>query len=187
MKRTLRFSILGPFEVHEDGRRVPIGGRRPRMLVALLLAPNEPRRRDSLIEAIWAGTPPRDAEHALDNLVSRVRKELGADVIRSGQGGYALVVEPEALDAVRFETLAAEGRAAADPARAAALLREALALWRGEPFADLGDEPALADAVRSRSRIASMPISRSAAITSCCPSCRRWSPRSRCASVVARS
>jgi ABC-type transport system substrate-binding protein/DNA-binding SARP family transcriptional activator len=122
------------------------------MLVALLLlAPNEPRRRDSLIDAIWGESPPRDSEHALDNLVSRVRKELGPDVLVSGPGGYKLAVDPESVDAVRFEALADDGRAAlaaGDPARAAALLHEALGLCRGEPLADLADESALADAVR---------------------------------------
>lgn len=122
------------------------------MLVAVLLvARNEPRRRDSLIEAIWSESRPRDAEHALDNLVSRVRKELGPSVIRSGQGGYALIVDPEALDAEQFEALAADGRAAlaaGEPERARELLRAALALWRGEPFGELADASALADFVR---------------------------------------
>jgi DNA-binding SARP family transcriptional activator/pimeloyl-ACP methyl ester carboxylesterase len=150
--RSLRFFVLGPVEAHDDGRRLALGGRRSRTLVALLLlAPNGPRRRDSLVEAIWGESPPRDADHALDNLVSRVRKALGADVLRSAPGGYVLAVDPEAVDAVRFEALAGEGRAAlaaGDPGHAAALLGEALGLWRGEPLADLADEPALADSVR---------------------------------------
>jgi DNA-binding SARP family transcriptional activator len=53
---------LGPIEARDGDRPVALGGRRSRMLVAmLLLAPNQPRRRDRLIEAIWGESPPRDA------------------------------------------------------------------------------------------------------------------------------
>ena len=134
------------------GRSVALGGRRSRLLVAVLvLRANEPVRRDALIEAIWGDALPGSASHALDNLVSRARGQLGADVLQSRRGGYVLVVEPEHVDALRFEALAARGRDAlvrGELERAADLLREALGLWRGEPLADLGDEPALADAIR---------------------------------------
>ena len=115
-----------------------LGGQRSRLLVGvLLLRRNESVRRDSLIEAIW-GAPPGSASHALDNLVSRVRAQLGADVLQSRPGGYALVVEPERVDALRFEALAGQGRATlarGDPERAAALLRRrwgcgAASRWR---------------------------------------------------------
>ena len=158
-----------------------LGGRRSRMLVAVLvLRPNESVRRDALIEAIWGDAPPGSASHALDNLVSRVRAELGAEVLQSRPGGYALVVDPECVDASRFEALAARGRAAlasGELERAAALLHEALELWRGEPLADLADEPGLADEIRrlwtrarSWSRIVWTPISRLGGIGSWCPS-----------------
>jgi ABC-type transport system substrate-binding protein/DNA-binding SARP family transcriptional activator len=148
----LRFSVLGPLEVCDGDRRLALGGRRSQTLVALLLlTPGEPQRRDVLIDAIWAQSPPRDAEHALDNLVSRVRSVLGADVIRSGPGTYALAVERDSIDSVRFERLSDEGRAAlaaGDPARAAALFGEGLRLWRGEPLADLDTAPAVGDFAR---------------------------------------
>jgi DNA-binding SARP family transcriptional activator len=148
----LRFLVLGPLEVYDGDRQLALGGRRSQTLVALLLlAPGEPQRRDVLIDAIWAESPPRDAEHALDNLVSRVRSVLGADVIRSGSGTYALAVDRNSIDAVRFERLSDEGRAALaadDRARAAALFREGLDLWRGVPLADLDAAPAVGDFAR---------------------------------------
>jgi ABC-type transport system substrate-binding protein/DNA-binding SARP family transcriptional activator/sugar lactone lactonase YvrE len=148
----LRFVLLGPLEALMGGRSVALGGRRSRTLVAVLvLHPNEPVRRDALIEAIWGNAPPGSASHALDNLVSRVRGQLGADVLQSRPGGYVLVVDPARVDAFRFEALAGQGRdalARGEPERAAGLLREALGLWRGEPLADLADEPALADEIR---------------------------------------
>jgi DNA-binding SARP family transcriptional activator len=144
--------VLGPLEAWEGERRVALGGRRSRMLVAVLvLRPNESVRRDALIEAIWGEASPGSASHALDNLVSRVRGELGADVLQSRPGGYALVVDPQCVDAFRFEALVARGRAAlasGEQERAAALLHEALELWRGEPLADLVDEPGVADEIR---------------------------------------
>jgi DNA-binding SARP family transcriptional activator len=146
-----RVLVLGPLEAWAGERRVALGGRRSRMLVAVLaLRANESVRRDALIEAIWGEAPPGSASHALDNLVSRVRGELGADVLQSRPGGYALVVDPECVDAFRFEALAARGRAelaSGDPQQAAGLLHAALELWRGEPLADLGDEPALRDEI----------------------------------------
>ena len=151
MQPQLRFLVLGPLEVYDGDRRLALGGRRSRTLVALLLAAGEPQRRDVLIEAIWAESPPRDAEHALDNLVSRVRSVLGADAIRSGSGTYALAVDRDSIDAVRFERLSEEGRAALaadDPARAVALFREGRGLWRGVPLADLDAAPAVGDFAR---------------------------------------
>src|SRR3954447_9624275 len=121
--RALRFRVLGSLEVLDGERVLALGGRRLRLLLATLIEePNVVRRRDVLMEAVWGEARPGDVEHALDNLVSRLRRELGADAVRSAAGGYVLVVGGEAVDAQRFGSLAAEGREAlarGDPARAA--------------------------------------------------------------------
>ena len=139
MSEPVHFRVLGPLEAVAGERDVALGGRRSRMLVAVLvLRANETVRRDALIEAIWGQAPPGSASHALDNLVSRMRAQLGAEVLQSRPGGYALVVDPERIDACRFAALARRGRealAGGEPERAAALLGEALGLWRGEPLA----------------------------------------------------
>src|SRR5215218_7713965 len=134
------FKILGPLEVSDGARQLPIRGQKQRIVFALLLLhANEPVLRDTLAEALWGEDRPKDAAHALDVQISRLRKTLGADRLRTDAGGYLLHVEPDELDLDRFERLRDE--ASHDlPERAAALLREALALWRGPPFADLSYE-----------------------------------------------
>ena len=82
-------------------------------------------------------TPPRDETHALQSLVSRLRRALGdGDAILPSADGYRLQIEPDDVDAGRFERLAGEGRAHlrdGDPQRARRVLAEALALWRDVP------------------------------------------------------
>jgi len=134
------FKILGPLEVWDGAHELPIRGRKQRIVLALLLLhANEPVERDTLAEALWGEARPKDAAHALDVQISRLRKTVGADRLRTAAGGYSLRVEPDELDLNRFEHLR-EDASHAPPERAAALLREALALWRGPPLADLAFE-----------------------------------------------
>ncbi|MFF7634626.1 BTAD domain-containing putative transcriptional regulator [Kitasatospora sp. NPDC008050] len=150
-------SLLGPLEVRADaadgagadsgvgggaggggaggggGDRIEVGGARLRTLLILLaLEPGRVVSAESLIDGIWEQDPPMGAANALQALVSRLRRALPVPV-ESHPAGYRLVVEPDTVDVVRFERLAAAGRAALEPdaATAARLLREALALWRG--------------------------------------------------------
>src|SRR5262249_27203344 len=104
----MEFRLLGPLEVTEDGRSSPLGGAKQRALLAiLLLRANEVVPRDSLLEAIWPDSATA-AGHSLDSHVSRLRKSLGADLIVTGGGGYMLTVDPEQIDAHRFERLLEE-------------------------------------------------------------------------------
>ncbi len=83
---------------------------------------------------MWAEQLPADPSHALQTLVSRLRRDLGPDVLRQESDGYRLALDPGAVDALAFERLAAEGAAAlraGDAARADETLTEGLALWRG--------------------------------------------------------
>jgi YVTN family beta-propeller protein len=141
----MQFGILGPVEAWRDGRRVPLGGPKPRALVAmLLLARDDVLSRDRLIDGIWGGRPPPSAAHTLDDHVSRLRKALGADRIETLAPGYRLRVEDGELDLDRFEQHLRAGRealAAGDGAAALARLDEALALWRGPALADVLAEP----------------------------------------------
>ncbi|MGI5160136.1 BTAD domain-containing putative transcriptional regulator [Microbispora sp. CA-102843] len=141
----MRFGILGPTEARPDGDRpVPVGGPGLRALLGLLLL-NAGRvvTTDRLIDGLYGAEPPSGATNALQAQVSRLRQHLGDLVVRE-PAGYRLAVDPDDVDASRFERLAAEGRRAldaGDPARAAGLLDQALALWRGPALADVPDAP----------------------------------------------
>jgi DNA-binding SARP family transcriptional activator len=138
----VEFRILGPLEVVESGRAIPLGGPRQRTLLAVLLTrPNEVISVDRLVDELWADRPPAAAVNALQYHVSQLRKLLGrAEAIVTREPGYLIRVQPDELDLLRFERLVDEAeRAPAE--RAAALLRDALDLWRGPPLADLAHEP----------------------------------------------
>ncbi|MEU4605751.1 BTAD domain-containing putative transcriptional regulator [Kribbella sp. NPDC023972] len=148
-----RFGILGDLEVTVDRRRLALGGPKQRGLLAMLLIHvNQPVSAGRLTEALWGSSPPAGAEVTLRTHVSHLRRHLasiGADgVLITRPSGYSLVVDPEQVDAYRFERLAGLGQEAvglADPERAAGLLREALDLWRGSVLQDL-DRPLFAEA-----------------------------------------
>jgi DNA-binding SARP family transcriptional activator len=144
------FRILGPLEVAAaDGEPLHLGGQKQRALLAvLLLHANEVVSTDFLIDALWGDHPPRTATTSLQNSISALRKLLGADLLVTRAPGYRLVVDPETIDLVRFERLVASARGS-EPEERSALLREALALWRGEPLAEVAFEPfAVAEARR---------------------------------------
>jgi peptide/nickel transport system substrate-binding protein len=142
------YRLLGPIEAVVDGRVVDLGGQKQRALLAiLLLSANKPVARDALVDRLWADRPPARAQHTLDVYISRLRKVLeppdGGRVVQTRSGGYILTAEPERIDARVFERLAADGRrmlAAGEPAKVAATLADALALWRGAALADVCDE-----------------------------------------------
>jgi DNA-binding SARP family transcriptional activator len=146
------FRILGPLEVLEDGRRLALAGSKSRALLALLLLhANETVTSDRLIDELWGEHPPRGPAKTLQMHVSRLRKALtgdgrsgSPDPIATREGGYELILDPEALDANRFERLVAEARAKLAAGRAEPAMttfEEALALWRGEALAELAYEP----------------------------------------------
>jgi DNA-binding SARP family transcriptional activator len=138
------FRVLGPLEVLDSGRSIGLGGLRQRtLLVLLLLRANEAVSRDRLIDDLWGAEPPATAANSLAALVARLRRALPVDLLLTTPGGYELRIEPEALDLHRFERLVEEGGsalAAAEPNRAAELLRSALSLWRGPALVDFAYE-----------------------------------------------
>jgi DNA-binding SARP family transcriptional activator len=137
----VEFRILGPVEILDGERVLPLGGPRRRAVVAvLLLHPNRVVASDRLTDLVWGDDPPATALGSLQNHVLRLRRELGDRVV-TRPPGYLLRVEPGELDLDRFGRLVEEARAS-EPREAAALLHEALALWRGDPLADLAGEPA---------------------------------------------
>ncbi|MFJ3902191.1 AfsR/SARP family transcriptional regulator [Streptomyces sp. NPDC090025] len=123
-----------------------VGGPRVRALLTVLaLRAGRPVPVAVLVDEVWGAEPPADAVAALQALVGRLRRALGHERVASTDGGYRLVAEPDDVDAHRFTRLAAEGVRELDagrPGPAAALLDEALALWKGPALADLPDRAA---------------------------------------------
>jgi DNA-binding SARP family transcriptional activator len=140
------FRILGPLEVADGGRTIPIVGDRQRALVAILLIhANEPVSADGLVDELWGEHAPASPRKGLQVQVSRLRKALGASSARlvTQPNGYLLHAEPGELDLDRCERLADKGRealAANDRRRAADQLRAALELWRGPALAEFAFE-----------------------------------------------
>ncbi|MFI0257617.1 AfsR/SARP family transcriptional regulator [Streptomyces sp. NPDC017056] len=138
----MRYGILGTAQAHRsDGTPVALGGPRLRaLLTALALRPGRALAADLLIADVWGPEPPADATGALQALIARLRRSVGRDAIDSVHGGYRLRAAPADVDLHRFDQLATEGAQAladADAVKAAALLDDALALWRGPALADL--------------------------------------------------
>lgn len=164
----MRIGYLGPLEVRDGDRTVPVPGQRlRRLLLRLATDPGRWVSADALAGAVWADERPADPANSLQSLVSRLRRTLGSPtLVEQSDAGYRLAVAPGDVDAERFGRLVAEGRrlvAAGDPG-ADAVLAEALDLWRGRPLAD-DDSPEAAarraaleelrvDAVRDRAALA---------------------------------
>jgi DNA-binding SARP family transcriptional activator len=144
----LDFRVLGSLQVNKHGDELHVGGpRQRRLLAALLVHRNEVVSTSRLVEAVFAGAPTPKADETLRTYVMRLRRvveEDGADpVLETRSPGYVLRVADDALDAVRFERLVAEGRACrdqGDPVGAASAFREALDLWSGDAYAEFDGE-----------------------------------------------
>ncbi|MEU1519081.1 BTAD domain-containing putative transcriptional regulator [Streptomyces sp. NPDC005811] len=149
----LRFTLLGGFQASRGDAALPVvGARLQALVVRLALAGGRTVARSALVDAIWAEEPPADPAHALQALVSRLRRILGsAGRVAQDAGGYRLDVDAADVDALRFEQLCAVGRdrlRAGDRHGAAAVLGEAVALWADPPGAEPpGAEPAAVAAV----------------------------------------
>jgi predicted ATPase/DNA-binding SARP family transcriptional activator len=148
----MEFRILGPLEVLVEGQRVALRGSKQRALLALLLVhAGETLGTERLIDELWGERAPASAAKAVQVHISRLRKALAvgagerADaVVLTRERGYELALDPEHIDAHRFERLVAEARrelAAGHPESALAALEDGLSLWRGRPLDDLSYEP----------------------------------------------
>ena len=139
--------MLGPLEVRDRGRSLPLAGAKQPVLLTLLLLllhANRVVSRDRFIDELWGEQPPATAVASVQVYVSRLRKLLPPDTLLTRPPGYLLEVQPDELDLRRFEQLLAEGREAlahGEPERATRALQESLALWRGPALAEFTFDP----------------------------------------------
>lgn len=163
MDPTALIRVLGPIDVVLADAPTPVTGRHTRIVLgALVVSLAHAIPAEHLAYLIWGEEPPPSAMTTLQSLVSRLRKLLGHDAIVFTNDSYILEASPDQVDAVRFErlALAAGDCLATDPDRTRAQCREALALWRGAPFGDVGDrEFAHLEAIRlDELRMATMEL-----------------------------
>ncbi|WP_141797564.1 BTAD domain-containing putative transcriptional regulator [Nocardioides sp. SLBN-35] len=166
----MRMRVLGPVEVEVDGRPLDLGAPKPRRLLAVLaLHRGRPVSPETIAEALWGDEPPASHAVTIQGYVSGLRKILeperaprgASTVIQTSALGYALRLPLDDIDAARLEAAVRSAGATArtdrdrpwllagspdpaDLAAAAELLDEALEAWRGEPYADLVDDPVIA-------------------------------------------
>ncbi len=150
----LRVGVLGPVTVWRDGREIAAGQPRQLAVLGMLVSQaNHVVSRSELVDAVWGEEPPATAEGGIYTYVAGLRRVLEPDrprlepgkgrrarasVLISSGGGYLLRLGPGGLDAEQFEELLGRSRALradGDASGAARAVSEALALWRGQPFA----------------------------------------------------
>ncbi|CUM36090.1 Signal transduction response regulator / Tetratricopeptide repeat-containing protein [Streptomyces venezuelae] len=136
--------MLGPVAVWgADGAPVRVPETKVRALLAdLLVHDGQPVSADRLVHDIWGDAVPGNPANALQAKVSQLRRVVGRDRVLHQPAGYRLRLDggPVEVDAGRFRQLAAEARLVTPPRARAALLGEALDLWRGAAYADFADE-----------------------------------------------
>lgn len=141
----VEFKVLGQLSALAGETRVKLGGKRQRLVLAVLLAnANRVVSQDALLDAVWNGQLPEGGPRTLHTYISILRKTLGEGIDRDGSG-YILEIAPDQLDAYRFEGLVADARTKveSDPQHANELLRRGLSLWTGTAYGDLGHEMVL--------------------------------------------
>jgi predicted ATPase/DNA-binding SARP family transcriptional activator len=144
----MRFGVLGPLAVWTSaGEQLTVPGLKVRALLAdLLVHAGEPVSADRLVDDLWGERAPADPAGALQAKVSQLRRVLaaaepdGRDLVEYRPPGYLLRASGNMVDASQFQDLLNRARAVGDPRARAALLTEALGLWRGGAFADFGDQ-----------------------------------------------
>jgi YVTN family beta-propeller protein len=136
----MELRLLGSLDINTGNGQIVVPAGKPRSLLVLLaLHPNEPVASDQIVDALWGETPPASATAIVQTYVSRLRKILGDGRIETVGHGYRLALENGERDIDRVDALRA--RAATEPPpRAAESLREAIALFRGQPLADVARE-----------------------------------------------
>jgi DNA-binding SARP family transcriptional activator/predicted negative regulator of RcsB-dependent stress response len=142
------FAVLGPLEVQDNDRHIQLGPPKQRTLLAILIChANKVVSMDRLVDELWGAEPPKTAQENLHLYVYRLRRALGdRRRIKRLESGYLLRVSPDEIDADRFVDHATRGhlaQSAGDTHNAARLFGEALALWRGTPYAGFEDSPAV--------------------------------------------
>jgi DNA-binding SARP family transcriptional activator/WD40 repeat protein len=146
----MRIGVLGPLEIDERSAR--LGTRDRVVLAALAVHPGEVLSPEQLADAVWGPEPPPSWSKNLQGCISRLRKQLGPDLIETAGQGYRLRVTADTVDAEEFSRAAGRARELLtldESERARYVASQALDLWRGRPLSDLEMwEPGVTEAHR---------------------------------------
>ncbi|MFJ9077474.1 BTAD domain-containing putative transcriptional regulator [Streptomyces sp. NPDC102278] len=149
----MRFQLLGPLSIAHGPETVVLKPSKPTsLLAALLLHPGTVVSTDYLLRAVWDEEPPATARAALQTCVLRLRRlfakyGISATTIEAVPGGYRMANDVETLDLALFRFLAGQARAATGEEEELYRLRAALALWQGQPLANVASRMLQRDAV----------------------------------------
>ena len=141
----MEWRVLGPLEVLADGSPVSLGGRQRRLVLAILLSnAHQSVTTDKVIDGVWGDSPPDSARKTIQAHVAHLRKALNgkSEYLSSTVDGYVITPDAGSVDSDNFEAAVAAAQESrfGEPARTAALLDDALAMFRGEPYAGLGED-----------------------------------------------
>jgi DNA-binding SARP family transcriptional activator/WD40 repeat protein len=140
--RRMALSLLGPLLVDGSGRL----SRRDRVVLsALAVRSGDVLSAEQLADALWGDDLPASWQKVVQGCVARLRRVIGRGAVQTTSGGYRLTLADDEIDLRRFEHLLGRARELAgrgEHDRAAALLTQALALWRGSPLGDVDGWPA---------------------------------------------
>jgi len=137
----MELRLFGEVRLHVDDGPLDLGTPRQQAVLAVLAVDaGRPIAIETLIDRVWDDAPPAEARNVLYSHLSRIRQILkkagGIARIDRRNAGYVLDVDPDLIDLHRFSRLVERGR---DPRTEdvdrAAVLAEALSLWRGTPLA----------------------------------------------------
>ncbi|WP_192809625.1 AfsR/SARP family transcriptional regulator [Actinomadura rudentiformis] len=134
-------AMLGPLEVRRDGVSIHLANGRVRTLLAVLaMSAGDTVPMQRLALALWGEDLPVNVRRSVQTLVTRLRRALGSQVVRSLPEGYRLDIDPDRVDVLRFQRMLNEAARAQDAAQERLLLGEALALWRGSPYESIDSD-----------------------------------------------
>jgi DNA-binding SARP family transcriptional activator len=158
----LRIRVLGPLEVSRGGVRVePTSPKLRALLIDLVIHRAESVSRDRIVDDLWGEHPPATATGIVQNYVSQLRRALGPESMRTSGRGYALADECVVTDVAEFEAHLERARTARDAGDVATVQEaatDALALWRGDPMADVAFEPFAQSEIRRLGELRAMVV-----------------------------
>ncbi|SDH62038.1 Predicted ATPase [Lentzea fradiae] len=133
--------LLGPLELTGPNGTVQLSSAGQRTLMArLAVTPGKTVPKSALVDALWSDDVPATATKTLHSLLARLRGQIRdaglGELITTREPGYVFNASADRVDVARFESLVAAARRSEDPQESARMLREALALWTGDPLVD---------------------------------------------------